>query len=408
MGVKLEKIGPNRVKLEIEASAELVNKGLDFALTKGIGEDALLNEALNHIIPEVYEAAVQETGITPISKADIFIIEAAKDQPLRFSAEVFIKPEIKLGKYKGLETTKDKALTVTDAEIEKELLRYRQGNAKTEVVEDGEVLTGDIVKIDFEGFKDGVAFAGGSSENYSLEIGSGSFIPGFEEQVIGMKLNEEKDIEVVFPENYHAEDLAGAPVTFKVRVNEITRKQIAELDDEFAKTISDFNTIAELKEDVRKVLLARKEATANKYKREQLVKQAVNNATFELDEQMIDAEVKRMVRDFENQAKAHGTTLEGYLEQTNQTLESFETQFRDEAQNRLESHLVLQEIASVENIEVTEDEINNEVLVIAKTYNKQPEEIQALLENKDNANSLKSELAMRKAEALLVEHSESK
>lgn len=427
MSVKWEKVDKNKVKLQIEAGADVVNKGLDFAFKKVVkdvnvpgfrkgkvprmifeqkfGVEALYNDALDHILPEIYDNAIAEAGINPVGKPEIEIEEMGKNQPLKFTAEVYVKPEPELGEYIGLELKEEVEFKVTDEEVNAELETFRERNAQLEVIEDGEVQNGDMTKIDFEGFKDEVPFPGGKGDDYALEIGSGSFIPGFEEQLIGMKLNEEKDINVTFPEEYHAEELAGAPVVFKVKIKEIKRKNVPALDDELAKDVSEFETLEELKQDITKKLQERKEAEAKEYRRELAVNKAVENATVEIPAPMIEVETKQMVEDFGRRMQYQGMNLEMYLQYTGQSMEDFEGQFKDEAEKRVRSQLVLEAIAKAENIEVTEDDVDAEINIISDMYKKQPGEVRIILENQGNLESLKNELAMRKAVELLEEKS---
>jgi len=427
MTVKWEKVENNKVKLEIEVGAEEVNKGLDLAFKKVVkdvnvpgfrkgkvprvifeqkfGVEALFNDALDIIMPEAYDKAVTEAGIVPVSKPDVEVEDMGKNKPLRFTATVFVKPEVVLGEYKGLELKEEKEFEIADEDIDRELEVYRQRNTQLEVIEDGEVENGDTTKIDFEGFKDGVAFAGGKGEDYPLEIGSNSFIPGFEEQMVGMKLGEEKDIDVSFPAEYHAEELAGAPVTFKVKVNEIKRKVVPAIDDELAKDVSEFETLEELKEDIKNKVIERKAVEAEQYKRELVVSKAIENATVDIPEPMIEEEVQRMVGDFGRDLQYQGMNMDMYMQYTGQTVELLESQFREGAERRVNSQLVLEAIVAAENIVPTESEIDAEIDMIAVTYKKQPEEVRALIEAQGNMEAAKSEIALRKAVDFLVENS---
>jgi trigger factor len=427
MTVKWEKVENNKVKLEIEVGAEEVNKGLDLAFKKVVkdvnvpgfrkgkvprvifeqkfGVEALFNDALDIIMPEAYDKAVTEAGIVPVSKPDVEVEDMGKNKPLRFTATVFVKPEVVLGEYKGLELKEEKEFEIADEDIDRELEVYRQRNTQLEVIEDGEVENGDTTKIDFEGFKDGVAFAGGKGEDYPLEIGSNSFIPGFEEQMVGMKLGEEKNIDVSFPAEYHAEELAGAPVTFKVKVNEIKRKVVPAIDDELAKDVSEFETLEELKEDIKNKVIERKAVEAEQYKRELVVSKAIENATVDIPEPMIEEEVQRMVGDFGRDLQYQGMNMDMYMQYTGQTVELLESQFREGAERRVNSQLVLEAIVAAENIVPTESEIDAEIDMIAVTYKKQPEEVRALIEAQGNMEAAKSEIALRKAVDFLVENS---
>jgi len=424
MTVKWEKVENNKVKLEIEVSADEVNKGLDLAFKKVVkdvnvpgfrkgkvprvifeqkfGVEALFNDALEFILPEAYDKAVTEAGIVPVGKPDVEVDDMGKNKPLLFTATVFVKPEVVLGDYKGLELKEEKEFEVADEDIDRELEVYRQRNTQLEVIEDGEVQNGDTTKIDFEGFKDGVAFAGGKGEDYPLEIGSNSFIPGFEEQMVGMKLGEEKDLDVTFPEEYHAAELAGAPVTFKVKVNEIKRKVVPAIDDELAKDVSEFETLEELKEDIKNKLIDRKAAEKEQYKRELAVSKAIENATVDIPEPMVEEEVQRMVEDFGRDLQYQGMNMDMYMQYTGQTVELLQSQFREGAERRVNSQLVLEAIVAAENIVPTEEDIEAEIDMIAITYKKQPEEVRALIEAQGNMQAARNEIALRKAVDFLV------
>ncbi len=427
MSVKWEKVGTNKVKLEIEASAEVVNRGLDIAFKKvakdvnvpgfrkgkvpraifeqRFGVEALFNDALDQILPEVYEDAIAEAGIEPVGRPDIEIEEMGKDKPLRLNITVDVKPEVVLGEYKGMELKVERKFEVLDDEIEMEVDMYRERSAQLEVIEDGEVEFGDFTKIDFEGFKDGVPFEGGKGEDYPLEIGSGSFIHGFEKQMEGMKVGEEKEIDVTFPEEYHAAELAGAPVTFKVKVNEIKRKNIPEADDELAKDVSEFETLKELEQDIAEKLKEKKAREEQEYKRELAVMKAVENSPVDIPESMIDTEVKNMVEDFSRRLQQQGMNMDLYMQYTGQSMEEFEAQCKGDADKRVRSQLILEAVVKAENIQVEETDVEAEIAAISEMYKRQPDEVKAMLEAQGNMDAVRNELSMRKAVDFLVEKS---
>ncbi len=419
MSVKVEKIETNKVKLEIEVSAAEVDAGLDQAFRKIVkdvnvpgfrkgkvprvifeqrfGVESLFNDALELIVPEAYDKAVEEAGITPVAQPEFDIQDMAKGENLTFTAEVYVKPEVKLGQYKDLEIKEAKDFMVTEEDVEKELVNYQERNAQLDVIEDGLVENGDNTVINFEGFKDGIAFPGGKGEDYPLEIGSNSFIPGFEEQMIGMKIGEEKEIELSFPENYHEESLAGAPVMFKVTVNEIKRKSVPAIDDELAKDVSEFETLEELKADIRDRLGEVRANEYKSYKRELVVIAATDNANFEMPEAMVTNEIEGMIGDFARELQYQGLDLDTYMQYTGQTRELMEGQFREGAERRVRTQLVIEAIVEAEKIEPSEDDIKNEIESIAAAYGREVAEVEELIKQPANLESLKLELASRMA-----------
>src|SRR5690606_20773233 len=336
MSAKWEKLEGNKGVLTVEVEVEKVNQGLDEAFKKvskqvnipgfrkgkiprsmfekRFGVESLYQDALDFILPEAYMAAIEETGIEPIDRPEIDVEQMEKGKELIFKATVEVKPEVKLGDYKGLEVEKMDT-EVTDEDVAEELKSMQERQAELVVKEEGEVVEGDTVVIDFEGFVDGEAFEGGQADNYSLEIGSGSFIPGFEEQLIGLKSGEEKDVEVTFPEEYHAAELAGKPAVFKVKLHEIKTKELPELDDEFAKDVDESaETLDELKAKIRTRLETSKKEEAETKLRDQLVDMATANAEFEVPEILINNEVDRMMQEFEQRLQMQGMNLELYFQ----------------------------------------------------------------------------------------------
>ncbi|BBW95385.1 MULTISPECIES: trigger factor [Geobacillus] len=424
MSVKWEKLEGHEGVLTVEVDAEQVNKGLDAAFKKVVknitlpgfrkgkvprvlfekrfGVEALYQDALDILLPEAYAKAVEEAGIEPVSLPEIDIEQMEKGKSLIFKAKVTVKPEVKLGQYKGLEIETIDA-TVTDEDVDNELKRLQENYAELVVKEDGTVENGDTVVIDFEGFVDGEPFEGGKAENYSLEIGSGTFIPGFEEQLIGMKAGEEKEIQVTFPEEYHAEQLAGKPATFKVNVHEVKAKQLPALDDEFAKDVDDeVETLDELKAKIRARLEEAKKNEAETALRNAVVEKAAANAEIDVPEVMIKNETDRMLREFDQRLQMQGLNLQLYYQFSGQDEAALREQMKEDAEKRVRAALTLEAIAKAENIDVTDEEVNEELNKMAEAYNLSVDKLKELLGSLDG---VKEDLKWRKTVDFLVEHS---
>ncbi|MGX4685625.1 trigger factor [Vagococcus sp. JNUCC 83] len=391
MSTKWEKKGTNDGVLTFEVSTEHIEKGLKAAFDrvkkdlnvpgfrKGkvprqmfnqmYGEEALYEDALNVVLPELYEAAIEESGIEPVAQPKINVESMEKGQPWVISAEVVVKPEVKLGDYKNLTVPKQDR-TVTDEEVEENLTQKQQSQAELVIKEDA-AENGDTVVIDFEGFKDDVAFEGGKGENYSLELGSNSFIPGFEEQLVGTKAGDEVEVKVTFPEEYQAEDLAGQDAVFKVTVHEVKAKELPELDDEFAKDVDDeVETLAELKEKIKAELVASKEEAAETAVEEAAISQAVENAEIvELPEVMVHDEVHRGMNEFLSNMQNQGISPELYYQISGTTEADLHKQFEGEAETRVKTNLVIEAIVEAENFEVTDEDIQAEIEDLASQYN---------------------------------------
>ncbi|QHN50050.1 trigger factor [Geobacillus stearothermophilus] len=424
MSVKWEKLEGNEGVLTVEVDAEQVNKGLDAAFKKVVknialpgfrkgkvprvlfekrfGVEALYQDALDILLPEAYAKAVEEAGIEPVSMPEIDIEQMEKGKSLIFKAKVTVKPEVKLGQYKGLEVEKMDA-TVTDEDVENELKRLQENYAELVVKEDGTVENGDTAVIDFEGFVDGEPFEGGKAENYSLEIGSGTFIPGFEEQLIGMKAGEEKEIQVTFPEEYHAEQLAGKPATFKVKVHEVKAKQLPALDDEFAKDVDEeVETLDELKAKIRARLEEAKKNEAETALRNAVVEKAAANAEIDIPAVMVQNETDRMLREFDQRLQMQGLNLQLYYQFSGQDEAALREQMKEDAEKRVRAALTLEAIAKAENIEVTDEEVEEELQKMAEAYNLSVDKLKELLGSLDG---VKEDLKWRKTIDFLVEHS---
>lgn len=421
-----EKIEKNLGVLEVEVEAERVTEALDKAFTKvskkanvpgfrkgkvprsifesRYGVESLYQDAIDILLPEVYTEAVDETDIFPVDRPEIDIDQFAKGQTFKFKAKVIVKPEVTLGQYTGVEVPTQK-VEVTEEELNEELTRLQDRHAELVVIEEGVAENGDITILDFDGSVDGVPFEGGQAERYSLELGSNTFIPGFEEQVVGLATGDLKDVEVTFPDTYHAEDLAGKQAIFKVKIHEIKRKQLPALDDEFAKDVSEFETLAEYKEDLNKQLEARKNQEAKGVKEGLVVDKVSELAEVEIPQAMIASEVQNMMRDFDNRLRAQGMNLEMFLSFSGQTTEDLQEQMSSDAEKRVRNNLVLEAVSKAENIEVTEEDVTNELNTLADSYKRSAEELRTILEANGSLNSLREEISLRKTIDFLLTNS---
>ncbi|GGA86077.1 trigger factor [Ornithinibacillus halotolerans] len=425
MSVKWEKKEGNEGVLTFEVSAEEFETALDKAFKKVVktvqvpgfrkgkmprplfekrfGVESLYQDAVDIVLPEAYVKAVEESGIDPIDQPSIDIDEIERGKALVFTAEVTVKPEVKLGEYKGLEV-EELEVTVSDEDVDNEINQLRERHAELVVKEEGTVEEGDTVVMDFEGFLDGEAFDGGKGENHSLEIGSGQFIPGFEEQLVGKEAGVETDINVTFPEDYHAEELAGKEATFKVTIHEIKTKELPELDDEFAKDVDDeVETLEALKTKKREQLESEKKQTAENAKREELINKATDNAEVEVPEVMVDSELDRMMREFEQRLQMQGMTLDLYYQFSGQDENALKEQMREDAGKRVKTNLTLEAIVKAENLEVSDEDLNKELQTMAEMYGTDADQLVQMLGG--NTDALKEDLLFRKAIDFLVENS---
>ncbi|WP_144547850.1 trigger factor [Bacillus sp. X1(2014)] len=423
MSVKWEKLEGNRGVLTVEVSADKVNEGLNAAFQKVVkqvnvpgfrkgkmprqmfekrfGVESLYQDALDILLPEAYGSAIDETGIEPIDRPDIDIEQMEKGKELIFKATVQVKPEVTLGEYKGLEVEAIDT-NVTDEDVANELKTLQERQAELVIKEEGTVENGDTAVLDFEGFVDGVAFEGGKAENHSLEIGSGSFIPGFEEQLVGLAAGESKDVEVTFPEEYHAAELAGKPAVFKVTIHEIKGKELPVLDDEFAKDVDDeVETLDALKEKIKTRLENSKKHEAEHHLRDTVVEQAAANAEVEIPEVMVTNEVNRMLQEFEQRLQMQGMNLELYFQFSGQDENALREQMKEEAVNRVRVNLTLEAIAKAENLEVTDEDVNAELENMAGMYNMTVDSIKQAL---GGLEGIQSDLKLKKAVDFLVEN----
>ena len=372
---------------------------------KYYGEEIFFEDAFNDIAPEVLEEAVKEKKLEVVSRPDIDVKQIGKGQDLIFTAVFQTKPEVELGKYKGIEIKKIE-YNVTDEDINHELTHMQEHNARMISIEDRPVEKGDIAVIDFEGFVDGVAFEGGKAENHELEIGSNTFIPGFEDQIIGMKIEEEKDIKVKFPDEYFSKDLAGKDATFKVKVNEIKKKELPELDDEFAKDVSEFDTLEELKKSI-KDKMEKDNKQKEKYETEDAVIKAVcENVKVDIPSGMIETETENMLKDVETRLSYQGLKLDQYLQMIGKTREDMLKEYEPQAIESIKSRLMLEAVIKAEKIEATEDEFEAKMKEMAKNYGKENDE--EFMKNENVANYIKEGIKAEKAVEFLVKNAKFK
>ena len=383
----------NKVKGNLNVPGFRKGKVTRQVFNRMFGEEALYEDALNAVLPKAYDAAVAEAGLDVVAQPKIDVKNMEKGQDWVITAEVTVKPEVKLGEYKNLTVAKQER-EVTDADVEERLNQKRNQQAELVVVEEP-AKEGDTVVIDFEGFKDGVAFEGGKGENYSLELGSGSFIPGFEDQLVGAKAGDDVEVKVTFPEDYQAEDLAGKEAIFKVKVHEVKEKELPELDDEFAKDVDDeVETLDELKAKIREELTATKASQAQEAVHDEALRKAVENAeVVELPHVMVHDEVHRAMDEFLNNMQRQGISPEMYYQLTNSTEADLHKQFEQDAELRVKTNLVIEAIVKAENLEATEEEIEKEIAELAETYNMPVDQVKRLL----TTDMLSHDITMKKA-----------
>ncbi|MCH5210103.1 MAG: trigger factor [Oscillospiraceae bacterium] len=424
MAVKTEQIEKNLVKLTFEVSAEDFDKAINRAYRKNANRfnipgyrkgkaprsivekyytpAVFYDDAINDVLPAAYEAALEESGVESVARPEIDVEEIKKGEPVVFTALVTTKPEVKLGEYKGIEVDKID-YTVTDEDVDKDIEATQMKNARLITVDDRAIESGDIAVIDFEGFSDGVAFDGGKGEGYELEIGSNTFIPGFEDQLIGAETGADVEVNVTFPEEYHADNLAGKDAVFKVKVNEIKKRELPELDDDFASEVSEFDTMKEFREDVRKRL---EEAAENKAKSETenaIIDKVIENAEFEIPEAMKEAQIDNIIRDFAQRLSYQGMTLEMYMQYTGQTEETFRAQFGEQAEKQISGSLVLEAIQKAEGIEAGPEELELHLVDMSKKYNMELDKLKEALGDAEKEN-IKKELEIQKTIDMIVNH----
>lgn len=424
MSLQVEKLEKNMAKLTIEASAEDLEKAIEKAyqkqksqisipgfrkgkvprqmVEKMYGKEVFYEDAANELIPDAYDKALAECEEDIVSSPKIEVTQIEAGKPFVFTATVALKPEVKLGKYKGVKI--DKIDTeVTEEEVDAEINRERENSARNITVEDRPVKDGDITTLDFEGFVDGVAFDGGKGENYPLTIGSGAFIPGFEEQLIGAEIGKEVEVKVTFPEDYQAADLKGKDAVFKCTIKEIKEKELPELDDEFASEVSEFETLAEYKEDVRKNLAEKKEKDAKNAREEAAVMAAVEDAEMDIPEAMLETQQKQMVDEFAQRITMQGLSVEQYFQFTGTNYQQMLEQVKPQAEERIKSRLVLEAVAKAENIEATEEDYEKELETMAEVYQMEVDKVKELMGEREKKNIMQ-DLAVRKAAEFVAEN----
>ncbi|MBO5303618.1 MAG: trigger factor, partial [Lachnospiraceae bacterium] len=371
-------------------------------IEKMYGPEIFFEDAANMLIQENYGPAVDESGADIVSRPTIEVTQIEKGKPFIFTAEVAVRPEVTLGKYMGVTVTKIDT-TVIDEEVDAEVERERNNNARTITVEDRAIVDGDTAVIDYEGFVDGVAFEGGKGENHSLVIGSHSFIDTFEEQLVGKNTGDEVEVNVTFPEEYHAPELAGKAAVFKVKVNEIKAKELPELDDEFAQDVSEFDTLAEYKEDVKAKLAERKEADAKRTKEDEAIRKIVDKSSMEIPDAMLDTQVETMIEEFAQRIAQQGLSFEQYMQFSGVTMDKMKEQVKPEALYRIQSSLVLEQIAKDENIEVSEEDVMAEIEKMAAMYGMEADKLKELVGDAEK-ESMKKDIAIQKAVELIMDN----
>ena len=423
MSLQVEKLEKNMAKLTIEASAEDFEKAIQKVYLKArgrinipgfrkgkaprkliekmYGTGVFYEDAANDLIPTAYAEALKDCDLEIVSRPEINVTQIESGKPFIFTAEVAVKPEVTLGEYKGVEVEKSN-VEVTDEDINKEVDKERENNSRTIDVDDRAVESGDIIKLDFDGSVDGVPFAGGKAENYPLTNGSGSSIPGFEDQLIGTKIGEDKDVTVTFPEDYHEKSLAGKEAVFKCKVNAITVKELPDADDEFASEVSEFETLAEYKEDIKKKLTEKKEKEARAKKEAQAVEKAVENATMEIPDAMIDTQVQSMMEDFARRMQSQGLSLEQYFQFTGMDAKKMHDQMKPEALKRIQNSLVLEAVAKAENIEISDEKVDEEIAKMAEAYKMEVEKLKGIIGDSER-DQMKKDLAVQAAADLIAD-----
>lgn len=428
MSLQVEKLEKSMAKLTIEVSAEELDKAIDGAYQKNkgkislpgfrkgkapkamiekmYGKEMFYEDAANALIPEAYSKELEGNDLDIVSQPKIDVTQLEAGKPFIFTAEVALKPEVSLGKYKAIKIDKIDA-TVTDEEVEDAVNKERENNARTVTVEDRAVKDGDMTTIDFEGFVDGVAFEGGKGENYPLTIGSGSFIPGFEEQLVGAEIDKEVEVNVTFPEDYQAEDLKGKAAVFKCTVHEIKEKELPELNDEFAGEVSEFETLVEYKADVKKKLTEKKEADAKNAKEDAVITAIIEDAKMDLPEPMVATQQRQMVEDFAQRIQQQGLSIEQYFQFTGLTPEKFMEQTKPQAERRIKSRLVLEAVVAAEKIEVSDDEFNAELEKMAEQYKMEIDKIKEMV-GEYETKQIKEDIAIQKAVEFVVSSAKEK
>ena len=428
MSVQVEKLEKNMAKLTIEVSAAEFEKALEDAFLKNknkisvpgfrkgkvprqmvekmYGPEIFYEDAANALIPDAYSKALDECEEDIVSSPEIDVTQIEKGKSFIFTATVALKPEVKLGKYKGVKVEAAE-VTVTDEEVDAKIEKERENNARTIEVTDRPVKDGDMTVLDFEGFVDGVAFDGGKGENYPLTIGSGAFIPGFEEQLVGAEIGKEVEVNVTFPEDYQAEELKGKAAVFKCTIKEIKEKELPALDDEFASEVSEFDTIEEYKKDVKETLTIEKEKAAREAKEAAVIDAIIADSDMDIPEAMVTTQQKQMIDEFAQRMQMQGLSMEQYFQFTGATLDKMMEQVKPQAETRIKSRLVLEAVAAKEGIEATEEDYEEEIKTMAEVYQMEPDKIKEMLPEK-SVKGIKEDIAVKKAAEFVVNNAKAK
>ena len=423
MSLQVEKIEKNMAKLTIEVSAEDLDKAMEKAYQKQksrislpgfrkgkaprkmiesmYGKGVFMEDAVNSLVPQEYTKALGECDLEIVSQPEINVTQMEPGKALIFTADVAVKPEVTLGDYKGVEVPKSE-ITVTDEEVDAEVKKEQDKNARTVAVEDRAAANGDITTIDFEGFVDGVAFEGGKGTDYALTLGSGTFIPGFEDQLVGANTGDHVEVKVTFPEEYQAKELAGKEAVFQCDVKKIETKEVPELDDEFAKDVSEFDTLAEYKEDVKKKLTEKKEKEARTAKENAAVDKAIENAQMDIPELMTKTECRQMMDDFSRRMQQQGLSMEQYFQFTGQSMDKMMEDMKPQALKRIQTRLVLEKVAEAENIQPSEEEITEEIQKMADAYKMEADKIREAI-GESGLEQMKKDMAVQKAVTVIAD-----
>lgn len=428
MSLQVEKLEKNMAKLTIEVDAAELDKAIEGAYQKNkknisvpgfrkgkvprqmiekmYGKEVFYEDAVNALIPEAYAKALDECEEDIVSSPKIEVVQVEAGKPFIFTAEVALKPEVKLGKYKGVKVDKID-VAVTDEEVDAEIEKERERNARNISVEDRAVKDGDMTVLDFEGFVDGVAFEGGKGENYPLTIGSGAFIPGFEEQLVGAEIGKEVEVNVTFPEEYQAEELKGKAAVFKCTIKEIKEKELPELDDEFASEVSEFETLVEYKEDVKKNLAEKKEKDAKNAKEDAVIDAIIEDSDMEIPDAMLETQQRQMVDDFAQRIQMQGISIDQYFQFTGSNYEMLVEQVKPQAEKRIKSRLVLEAVVAKEKIEASEEEYMEETTKMAEMYQMEVEKVREML-SENEKKQIMQDIAIRKAVEFVVTNAKEK
>ncbi len=423
MSLQVEKLEKNMAKLTVEVAAEEVEAALQNAYLKNrkqisvpgfrkgkvprqmvekmYGPEVFYDDAVNELIRKAYPDAAKESELEIVSRPEVEVVQIEKGKPFIFTAEVAVKPEVTLGQYKGIEVEKADT-AATDEEVAAEIDKEREANSRTITVEDRAVQDGDMTVIDFEGFVDGVAFEGGKGTDYPLTIGSGAFIPGFEEKLVGAEIGKEVDVEVTFPEEYHAKELAGKPAVFKCTVKEIKVKELPELDDDFAQDVSDFDTMDEYKADVRKKVEEKKEAEAKAKKEDAVIEKIIEGAKMEIPDAMVEMQAERMVDEFAQRLQMQGLSMDQYLQFTGGNVQALLDQSKPQALKRIQSRLVLDAVVAAESLTASDEEVEEELGKMAEQYKMEVEKLKEMMGDEDLKN-IREDLAVQKAVELVTD-----